>query len=165
MNWYYLQHTLGKKTSVSCVLWRFSFSCSNVFHGRSKNSFLSTCDPTVVTGSDSDPGGSQCEAVSSNVFGKAGYADTVVSPVVWFAYWVGYWLWFWSNLYYILQTFPLTCSFINETTWFWCDLLSDWEFSYRDVCFSLKIIELDFTQLVMPKNSSEKLNGNFSFQR
>lgn len=54
----------------SLTLLRFGFYCvSNVFYCRSKHSFQSTCDPTADTGSESDPGGSRCRAVSSNVFG------------------------------------------------------------------------------------------------
>lgn len=54
----------------SVIALSLGFYCvSNVFYCRLKRSFRPTCDPTVNTGSESEPGGSQCQAVSSNVLG------------------------------------------------------------------------------------------------
>lgn len=76
------------QTKVKVVFMPLSFlnlsskSVSAVFHCRSENSFLPTWNPTVDTGSESDPGGSRCQAVSSNVLSSWLYEDTYTRTLV-----------------------------------------------------------------------------------
>lgn len=73
-----LSHLLCSREALSLDF----CSLSNVCYCRSKNSFQQTCDPTVNTGNESNAGGSQCQAVSSNVFGSWRSANTNTTTFV-----------------------------------------------------------------------------------